>query len=581
MKTAPSKMSRRSFLATAAGTAAATAFHPLAAKAAQAGPAAAKSPMTGKPTAAWRDEGGVINLSNSPHAKIKTVPVRAVVVREGFWSKRRQTNVESSIPSMRDELLEHGRMDNFLRLEGQSNAPQRGPVYSDSDIYKWIEAVGFALQSSGDPALRKATDGMIRQVVATQEPSGYLNTYYVGDRASLRMLAATQETGHELYCIGHLLQGAIAYYRATGDPTLLDAGMRFVDDFLLPNYGPAANQKPIVAGHPEIEMSLIELYRTTGNRKYLDLAGYILRGDDRIPLKQSQLVYMFCGVPFTSRTKNLSVNRDSLSPADQCCGQGEQRDVALFCFLEADQQFSKSVQPGVGSLHDPSSGFVSWLALPGRALFFSLFDVRAIVLRNHGLFGRVAFVTSIGAQMLWLPLAWPWPFAHHGFERPGEQLHIMRVGSTGDDRQWDPTGVDQQAAFAPIFSPCPLGWPQRTALPTAPCPWRHRWTASARRCLPSRHTRPRPPARALRRSLLFAIAENARERRSQSRTRAAAPSTDNRCATHRRSPKRFAARAWAFGLRPACAGRFDLQPAAGWASKARSCSKMRRIRSRT
>ena len=72
-----------------------------------------------------------------------------------------------------------------------------------------------------------------------------------------------------------MLQGAIAYYRATGDRTLLDAGMRFVDNFLLPNYGPGSDQKGIVAGHPEIEMSLIELYRTTGNRKYVDLAGYI------------------------------------------------------------------------------------------------------------------------------------------------------------------------------------------------------------------------------------------------------------------------------------------------------------------
>ncbi len=79
--------------------------------------------------------------------------------------------------------------------------------------------------------------------------------------------------------------------------------MRFVDNFLLPNYGPGANQKPIVAGHPEIEMSLIELYRTTGNRKYLELAGYILHGDSRIPLREEQIVYMYCGIPFTSRTK--------------------------------------------------------------------------------------------------------------------------------------------------------------------------------------------------------------------------------------------------------------------------------------
>jgi hypothetical protein len=131
------------------------------------------------------------------------------------------------------------------------------------------------------------------------------------------MLPKTQTGGHELYCIGHLLQGGIAYYRATGDPTLLNAGMRFVDDFLLPGYGPAANQGPIVAGHPEIEMSLIELYRTTGNRKYLELAGYILQGDPRIPLQERQIVYMFCGIPFTSRTK---LEGHAVRAMYACCG---------------------------------------------------------------------------------------------------------------------------------------------------------------------------------------------------------------------------------------------------------------------
>ena len=158
---------------------------------------------------------------------------------------------------------------------------------------------------------------MIRNVAAAQEPGGYLNTYYVGDREPLRMLYPTQETGHELYCIGHLLQGAIAYYRATGDRTLLDAGVRFVDQFLLPNYGPGPDQKGIVAGHPEIEMALIELYRTTGKRAYLDLAGYILHGDDRIPLRPQQITYMFCGIPFISRTR---LEGHAVRAMYACCG---------------------------------------------------------------------------------------------------------------------------------------------------------------------------------------------------------------------------------------------------------------------
>jgi DUF1680 family protein len=264
----------------------------------------------------WKDE-GVLDLTNSPHAKLKTVPIRSVEIKQGFWSPRRATNVSSSIPSMHDELLEHGRMDNFLRLENRSSAPQRGPVYSDSDVYKWAEAVGFAMQSEPLPELRRTTDDMIQTVVAAQEKSGYLNTYFVGEHLSQRMQPKIQEGGHELYCIGHLLQGAIAYYRATGDPTLLNAGMRFIDDFLLPDYGPGPNQKAIVAGHPEIEMSLIELYRTTGNRRYLDLAGYILHGDDRLHLRPESIVYLYCGIPFTSRTK---LEGHAVRAMYACCG---------------------------------------------------------------------------------------------------------------------------------------------------------------------------------------------------------------------------------------------------------------------
>ncbi len=305
-------MTRRRFLSASAATAA----YSLVPGAAGALSESGAPPASTTPTSKWRDE-GVIDVSNSPHAKLKTVPIRAVVIQQGFWSKRRVINVESSIPSMHDELVAHGRMDNFLRLTGKSNAPQIGPYYSDSDIYKWTEAVGFALQSGDLPQLRRTTESMTQAVVAVQEPSGYLNTYFVGDRRADRMLPHTQEVGHELYCLGHMLQAAIAYYRATGDPTLLNAGIRFVDDFLLPNYGPGANQKPIVAGHPEIEMSLIELYRTTGNRRYLDLAGYILRGDNRIPLTANQIVYMFCGIPFSSRTK---LEGHAVRAMYACCG---------------------------------------------------------------------------------------------------------------------------------------------------------------------------------------------------------------------------------------------------------------------
>jgi DUF1680 family protein len=270
-------------------------------------------PLTDSP--GWKDQ-GIENLAKSPHAKLRDIPVRAVTITGGFWGPRREINVTRSIPTMHDLLEANGRMNNFRRVVSKSDAAQSGPVFSDSDVYKWTEAVGFVLQSGDRTALRATADKIIDEVIAVQEPSGYLNTYYQDDRKSLRMLPQTQSTGHELYNIGHMLQGAIAYYRATGDRRLLDASIRFVDDFLIPNYGPAP-KKPIVSGHPEIEMGLIELYRITGDKRQLDLAGYILQGDKRIELPERRTIYMFSGTPFTSRTK---MEGHAVRAMYACCG---------------------------------------------------------------------------------------------------------------------------------------------------------------------------------------------------------------------------------------------------------------------
>ncbi|MGH9645449.1 MAG: glycoside hydrolase family 127 protein [Bryobacteraceae bacterium] len=309
----PSQWSRREFVGTAISAAAVGAMpvHRLlgGAKGSSAAPSGPQ----------WKDE-GVLYLDKSPYAKLHEIPVHAVTVNQGFWGARRVTNVNNSIPSMEKLLEANGRMDNFLRLVGKSDAPQRGPVYSDSDVYKWTEAASFALQSGDRPELHALVEKIVKEVVAVQEPSGYLNTYYDGDRAKDRMTPDVQQSGHELYNLGHMIQGAIAYYRATGDPSLLDAGRRFVDGYLLPNFGPEQDKKPIFSGHPEIEMALVELYRTTGDKKYLGLAGYILHGDDRIKFPERSYVYHFCGVPFTTRTH---LEGHAVRAMYACCGAAD------------------------------------------------------------------------------------------------------------------------------------------------------------------------------------------------------------------------------------------------------------------
>jgi uncharacterized protein len=310
-------ISRRQFVASAISAVAVSSFpaHRVSAEAVAVGKAMPQTSVRLTDSPGWKDE-GIENLAKSPHAKLRDIPVHAVTITGGFWGPRREINVTRSIPTMHDLLEANGRMNNFRRLVGKSDAAQSGPVFSDSDVYKWTEAVGFMLQSGDRPALRATADKIIDEVIAIQEPSGYLNTYYQDDRKSLRMLPQTQSTGHELYNIGHMLQGAIAYYRATGDRRLLDAGIRFVDDFLIPNYGPAP-KKPIVSGHPEIEMGLIELYRITGDKRQLDLAGYILQGDKRIELPERRTIYMFSGTPFTSRTK---MEGHAVRAMYACCG---------------------------------------------------------------------------------------------------------------------------------------------------------------------------------------------------------------------------------------------------------------------
>ena len=252
----------------------------------------------------WKTQ-GVIYLDHSLNNRLRPVPVAAVHLNDGFWSPRRAITTERSIPTMLELLEDHGEIDNFRRLSGKRNVPRRGPVYTDSDVYKWIEAASWAIASNetseqDKSKFRSQIESLTAEIVAAQEPSGYLNTYYVGEKAHLRFTEMTRS--HEGYCLGHLIQAAIAYYRATGSRALLSPAIKYAD-LLVTYFGPA--KRPFLTGHPELEMALIELYRTTRNGQYLEFARYLLSGveRDRLKLKDSEVKYMFSGKPFTSRTE--------------------------------------------------------------------------------------------------------------------------------------------------------------------------------------------------------------------------------------------------------------------------------------
>ena len=248
---------------------------------------------------------GVIYLDHSLNARLHPVPVQAVHLGDGFWSARRTVTTEKSLPTMLELLEEHGSIDNFRRLSGRKNVPRKGPLYTDSDVYKWIEAASWAIASNETSApdkekFRTEIQSLTSDIVAAQEPSGYLNTYYQGDKVHLRFTELTRS--HEDYCLGHLIQAAIAYYRATGSRALLDPAIKFAD-YIVQEFGPT--KRPFITGHPELEMALVELYRTTGEGKYLDFARYLFSGveRDRYKLKDTDVKYMFSGKPFVSRTE--------------------------------------------------------------------------------------------------------------------------------------------------------------------------------------------------------------------------------------------------------------------------------------
>lgn len=148
-----------------------------------------------------------------------------------------------------------------------------GFVFQDSDFYKWIEAVGYSLTQHPDPQLESIADGAIDIVCAAQQEDGYLDTYYILNGKD--RIFTNLRDHHELYCLGHLLEGAVSYYQATGKDNLLKAASRYAD-YVAAYFGPEEGKCKGYPGHEIAEMALVRLYETTQESKYLDLAKYFI-----------------------------------------------------------------------------------------------------------------------------------------------------------------------------------------------------------------------------------------------------------------------------------------------------------------
>lgn len=148
-----------------------------------------------------------------------------------------------------------------------------GFVFQDSDFSKWIEAVGYSLINHPDPELERIADEAIDIVCAAQAENGYLDTYYIIN--GMDRIFTNLRDHHELYCFGHLAEGAIAYYQATGKDKLLKAVERY-GTFVGQYFGPEEGQCKGYPGHEIAEMALAHLYELTGEEKYLELSSFFL-----------------------------------------------------------------------------------------------------------------------------------------------------------------------------------------------------------------------------------------------------------------------------------------------------------------
>lgn len=156
-----------------------------------------------------------------------------------------------------------------------------GFVFQDTDFSKWIEAVGYSLTHHPDADLEATADTAIDIVCAAQLDNGYLDTYYILNGMDRHF--TNLKDHHELYCFGHLTEGAIAYYQATGKRKLLDAACRFAD-YIDSRFGTADGKLHGYPGHEIAEMALVKLAETTGEQRYADLAEYFVRQRGRQPL---------------------------------------------------------------------------------------------------------------------------------------------------------------------------------------------------------------------------------------------------------------------------------------------------------
>lgn len=219
--------------------------------------------------------------------KAYSVPMKQVQIKDDFFGFYTKLVREVIIPYQWEALNDRipdaqpsHAVKNFKIATGLETGEFNGFVFQDSDIAKWLEAVGYSLMLHPDAALEATADAMIEIIEKAQQPDGYLNTYFILNKEE-KPWSNLYEC-HELYCAGHMIEAAIAYYKSTGKRKMLDVVCRFAD-LIDQLFGPGEHQRKGYPGHQEIELALMKLYHVTKENKYLNLCQFFLEERGKNP----------------------------------------------------------------------------------------------------------------------------------------------------------------------------------------------------------------------------------------------------------------------------------------------------------
>ena len=209
-----------------------------------------------------------------------SISLKNIHITDNFWNKYVHLVKDVIIPYQWDILNDRLEdvetshcIENFRIAAGEKQGEFQGAVFQDTDVAKWLEAVGFALSYERDEKLEALADETIDLIGRAQQEDGYLNTYFTIKEPGRRWSNLME--GHELYTAGHMIEAAVAYYEATGKRRFLEIVSKFAD-LICATFGPGEEQIHGYPGHQEIELALVKLYRATGKKDYLDLAKYFI-----------------------------------------------------------------------------------------------------------------------------------------------------------------------------------------------------------------------------------------------------------------------------------------------------------------